>query len=115
MQQKRDSIYKHFNPAITISPENNLNTPAYWFVYSSNNLLVTMDGTGAIRLPFGETLEEWQIQPIRKQYLGQWNDSPCYSVEVAPNADAPEGMVFKGLFTLYGAIDDDLILRQMWR
>ncbi|MCL6458539.1 MAG: NAD(+) diphosphatase [Gorillibacterium sp.] len=106
MQKKRDSIYKRFNPAV--SAETSLGSPAYWFVFSSNKLLVTMDVAGMIRLPFAEDLNRWRIKPIRQQYLGVWNGAPCYSVEAEPDIAAPEGMEFRGLFTLYGTFDEDL-------
>lgn len=105
MHMPRESIYKRYVPAV--APEHDRNGPAYWFVFSSNKLLVK-EASGKVSIPVAQTAEQLHIQPIRTQYLGTFAGYPCYSAEAAPDAAAAEGMSFCGLRALYGAIDEDL-------
>jgi NAD+ diphosphatase len=105
MQKPRDSVYKRYIPSCT-----NRHEPgccAYWFVFSANRLLVSTDG-GTPGIPFAPSLLEWRIEPVRTQYLGTFEDHPCYSAELPPDAASPAGMQFSDIRGLYGAIDEDL-------
>lgn len=98
-------IYHRFQPAVT--PGGAQDQPAYWFVFKSGQLLV-QEHDGAPRLPVSWTLEELGVAPLRTQYLGTLESRPCYSAEVAADMTAPSGMAFRGLRSLFGAIEEDL-------
>jgi NAD+ diphosphatase len=102
-----ESIYKHFEPAVTSPPCDN--HPAYWFVFCSNKLLVTVDND-KVRIPYLKSLSEMNMTPVRIQYLGILQGSPCYSAEIIEESTAPEGMAFKDLRSLYGFLDEDIFL-----
>lgn len=102
---KRESIYKRYVPAV--APGQNRETPAYWFIFRSNDLLVN-EASGHISIPFAPSAEYWNIQPVRTQYLGTFEGHPCYSAEAAPDAAAPEGFTYAGLRSLYGVLEEDL-------
>jgi len=102
-----ESIYKHFEPAVTTSLCDN--HPAYWFVFCSNKLLVTVDDH-KVRIPYFKSLSELSIVPVRIQYLGTLNGRPCYSAETTPEMAAPTGMTFNDLRSLFGAMDEDIFL-----
>jgi NAD+ diphosphatase len=79
---------------------------AFWFVFSRNKLLVAMD-TDAAAIPFGERLDQWGLVPLRQQYVGTLRGFSCHSVEVSDKTPAPRGMVFEGLRSLYGLLEED--------
>ena len=102
-----ESIYKHYSPAVsTPSGEHH---PAYWFVFCLNKLLVTVDAD-KVNIPYSKSLAEWNITPVRIQYLGILNGCPCYSAEATPETRAPEGMTFRDLRASYGVLDEDIFL-----
>ncbi len=103
----RESIYKKYKPVN--SPKDLTNTPSYWFIFKDHEMLVKVTNTG-ITIPYAENLEELKITPIRTQYLGTLEGQPCYSVEVTPETEAPEGMEFKELRDLYEFLEEDVYL-----
>lgn len=102
----RESIYKRYKPSNN-PPENN--NPAYWFVFKLNELLIDANNN-PINVPLANNLEEFDISPLRTQYMGSLNGNPCYSAEVIPGTGAPEGMVFKDLRQSYAVLDEDIYL-----
>jgi NAD+ diphosphatase len=103
----RESIYKRYIPAVTSKEKNN--GSAYWFVFCSNKMLVKVNRS-KISVPYARNLKELNISPIRTQYLGILEGHPCYSAEVDPEIDAPEGMFFRDLRSLNDALDEDIFL-----
>ena len=101
----RESIYKHYIPAVTFESEND--DYGYWFVFCSNRLLIN-PGEGSI--PCLRSLAELKLSPLRTQYLGTLQAHPCYSAEVSPDTAAPEGMSFSELRPLYGILNEDIYL-----
>jgi NAD+ diphosphatase len=101
----RESIYKRYQPAIM--HESGYNDYSYWFVFCLNKLLIVNDKPG---IPYSKSLEEFNLSPLRTQYLGNLQGQPCYSAEVPPDTTAPEGMSFKELMSLYGVLDEDIYL-----
>src|SRR3972149_6164024 len=101
----RESIYKRHKPAVT--SESISNDCSYWFVFSSNRLLVKTNESG---IPYLGSLAELSLSPIRTQYLGTLQGHPCYSAEVSPDTLVPEGMSFSDLRSLYGVLEEDIFL-----
>jgi len=81
--------------------------PAWWFVFRHDNLLIKMTDEKA-SIPYANDLSSINLEPIRKQYLGTLDGDPCYSVECADDAVAPEGMDFRGLRGLYKPLGKDM-------
>lgn len=104
---QRESIYKRYEPSN--NPNKVKNSHAYWFVFKLNELMVDANNNH-IKIPYTHNLEELKISPIRTQYIGTLDGSPCYSAEVNPGTDAPEGMAFKDLRSLYDDLDEDIYL-----
>ncbi|MFC1952359.1 NAD(+) diphosphatase [Chloroflexota bacterium] len=101
----REHIYKFYKPAIT--SESVKNTYGYWFVFCLTKLLVKSD---EFTIPYSRELTELNLSPVRIQYLGMLKGHPCYSAEVSPDTIAPEGMSFRELRSLYGALREDIFL-----
>jgi len=103
----RESIYKRYEPAVTIQHEEG--NQSYWFVFCQNKLLIKVD-IDKYSIPFLRNLQELMLFPDRSQYLGILQGHPCYSAEISSYTDIPEGMAFFDLKSLHGALDDDIFL-----
>jgi NAD+ diphosphatase len=103
----RESIYKRYEPAVDLEPVSS--QKGYWFVFGLNKLLIK-ETDKKPDIPFSVSPVEWGLFPFRIQYLGTLQGSPCYSAEVPPETRAPEGMSFRDLRSLWGALDEDLFL-----
>lgn len=106
MLKPRESIYSHYVPSVV--PDHRPGTPAYWFVFSTGRLLVQEAADGGIRVPLASEASALRIEAVRTHYLGVWKDIPCYAVEAGPETAVPEGFSFRGLRTLYEAMDEGL-------
>ncbi len=94
-----------FQPALL--PTNDIDHPAWWFVFAGGELLVrpTADGTElpvASRWPFAK----WP--PVRCLYLGMLGDWPCFAAEAA-DVSPPPGMRFESLRGLWTRLDERLL------
>lgn len=79
---------------------------SYWFAFRGYRLLVrTVEGVACV--PELSSLREVGLEAVRKQYLGALEGRPCYSVELAEDAQPPPDMSFQGLRRLYGLLDED--------
>lgn len=103
----RESIYKRYTPEFT--PPTESDKSAFWFLFNSTELLVEINNR-QVKIPFLQYPGEMNITPLRSQYLGTFNGHPCYSGELTPETEAPGGMVFKDMRSLYECLDEDLYL-----
>ncbi|OAD18846.1 NADH pyrophosphatase-like rudimentary NUDIX domain family [Candidatus Thiomargarita nelsonii] len=94
---------QNFFPAVT--PATDLPTPACWFVFCQDKLLVCDTNT---RIPVWTHLAQSGLLPIRQHYLGCLDKFPCYSVSVAAPAQTPTGMTFQSLRALISDLSDEL-------
>ncbi|MEE8399118.1 MAG: NAD(+) diphosphatase [Desulfobacterales bacterium] len=89
--------------ALSVSKE-----PSWWLVFSNDRILIDPDSrTGPI--PFATELADLNPLPLRQHHLGKLDGSPCCAVQVADDAVAPDGMVFKAIRGLFGTVEDDLV------
>jgi NAD+ diphosphatase len=90
-----------------VNPPESLTSPALWFAFQGAQLLVRRE-EGRALVPSARQLAELGLEPLRSQYLGLYQDTHCFSCEVAAEIPAPEGMVWAGLRSLFGLVDDGL-------
>jgi NAD+ diphosphatase len=95
----------HFIPAI--APRSEGMRSSWWFAFREDKLLVE-EKDRIITIPFIRDLTDLNLEPIRKQYLGELDGSPCYSVELVEDAVSPKGMQFLGLRKLFERTGEDL-------
>jgi len=79
--------------------------PAWWFIFSGNKLLVRASEESS-SVPFTEDPSIFELEIVKRQFVGKLDGSPCYTGECGPDAKAPEGMSFHGLRSLFGHVDD---------
>lgn len=79
---------------------------AFWFAFAGNKLLC--DERSPEVIPLLVDFAELELDSIRQQYLGILDGRHCYSVELAPDISAPQGMTFKGLRDAYWLLSTDL-------
>jgi NAD+ diphosphatase len=81
--------------------------PSWWFVFQGSQLLVHRESS-SLRIPFLVDLRDLGVMPLRQNYFGEFNGSPCYAVEVDEGMSPPPGMIFEGLRQVYGPLEEDL-------
>jgi NAD+ diphosphatase len=90
-----------------VKPPESLNAPALWFAFQGAQLLVRRE-EGRALVPSARQPAELGLEALRSQYLGLYEGIHCFACEIATQAPAPEGMVWTGLRSLFGMVDDEL-------
>lgn len=99
----RQNIYKHYEPAVTDTNQDYM--CGYWFVFSSNKLLV-VDNNGEAKIPLYNELAEISRLLTTPLYLGKFQGQPAYCIGVANDMQAPSGMSFTDLRSSFGVLDE---------
>jgi NAD+ diphosphatase len=94
-----------FFPSVT-PPEQQIE-PALWFVFRDNRLMVQVDDHKAT-VPFTADLSTAGVEPVRRQYLGNWDGRHCYSAEMLKESQLPDGWAFQGLRRLFGLLPEEM-------
>jgi NAD+ diphosphatase len=81
--------------------------PGWWFIFSGYNVLVKAEEENFF-IPFVEDPSLLKLNAVRRRLVSHLDGSPCYEAECGPEAQAPEGMRFEGLRSLFGHLDDPL-------
>ena len=79
---------------------------AYWFAFRGNALLVHAEGP--VRVPEVTSLEELDLDVYPYKPVGSLDGHQCYVVDLDPDTEPPEGMVFRELRGLFATIDGGL-------
>jgi NAD+ diphosphatase len=82
---------------------------SYWFAFKNNELLVnTINGSPII--PMINSLEDIGLEPVRRQYLGTYNEIDCYSAELDSDVKLSSDFKLMNLRSLIGQIDEEIFL-----
>jgi NAD+ diphosphatase len=100
-----NGVYRCFVPLV--NPKGASNKDIYWFVFYNGNLLVEKK-EDRFQIPLTKELNG--IRPIRKQYLGTYNDIDCYSAEAENDKIQSEKTEYHELRSLYGSLEEDFYL-----
>ncbi|WP_459947244.1 NAD(+) diphosphatase [Desulfocastanea catecholica] len=82
--------------------------PTIWFIFQGEKLLVDLQDNNNIictRSP-----QQLGLLPIFTQFLGRYGVTNCFVAEIGENISPPFSTQFKGLRTLFGAIESDLFI-----
>jgi NAD+ diphosphatase len=89
------------------APENR-DRPALWFAFRKAELLVCEQSSGETGLPCCMHLDDHGIAPQRPQYLGVFDGTDCYAVEIDEAAQLPQGWRAIGLRDAFALLDPGL-------
>jgi NAD+ diphosphatase len=76
------------------------------FAFAGADLLILRAEDDTPEVPSWDHLRQWQLEPVRAQYLGALAGEPCWSAELAPDPITPDGAALSGLRLLYGRIPE---------
>ncbi len=98
-------------PAFTplVAPPADQGPAALYFAFAQDRLLVHLEGRSA-RIPLVAEAAQLGLAALRQQYLGTLGTTHCFSLELEPDAQPPEGMALKGLRQLFGLLEES----QFW-
>ncbi len=87
-----------------------LSTPALWFVFRGEELLVQLTAT-EMQIPEILDIDACELTVLRKHYLGIYDNTHCFVAEVIANSPPPQSMSFRQLRQSYEALNnEDLFL-----
>jgi NAD+ diphosphatase len=81
---------------------------ALWFVFQKDRLLLKTNDNGCL-IPCSRDLAEFNLSPMRKQYLGALDGLPCYAAEMPDTVSLADGLMLQGLRETFGRLEEDLI------
>jgi NAD+ diphosphatase len=91
----------------TVQPSQSENKKKWWFAFRENHVLVKTVKE-KVFIPCAVDLTDFDLEPVRKQYLGSLDSTPCFSAELPEKSITPDGMIFAGLRGLYGLLDEKM-------
>jgi NAD+ diphosphatase len=77
-----------------------------WFLFRGDLLLVFREGDLAV--PSADRVEKLGMEVLFRQEVGVLEERVCWAAEVAPQAEPPEGLVFRDLRSLFSGVSEDL-------
>ena len=95
------------NVLSTVQSSQSESHQGWWFAFRENHILVK-PVKEKVLIPFVVDLTDFNLEPVRKQYLGSLDGRPCFSAELPDRSIAPDGMTFEGLRGLYGLLDEEM-------
>ena len=99
------SLRARFTPGI--KSDQPASSPSFWFIFQNEKLLVDSTGNDLNTISTSPP-EQLGLMPIFSQFLGQYGTTSCFVAEVGESPAPPSTRQFKGLRSLFGAVDDDL-------
>lgn len=93
-----------FLPAV--APPPTLSNNAWWFLFHGDRLLVEARDV-EVAIPRWASTEDAGLLPVRTQFLGTLDGTPCYSGELAGEV-GPEGTSFRALRPLLGVLPEEM-------
>lgn len=100
---KKSSTFHEF--IVGTEPPGNRMEKALWFVFRGRDILMKTNKNPGV-IPKLHGLGELGLSGIREQYLGMFDGTHCYSVELPEEIQAPEGMKFVDLRQAYSELTE---------
>ena len=73
--------------------------PALWFAFRGERLLV--EGEDPVAVPRVTSLEDLGLSPAFRYEVGSFNGERCWAAGLEPDAEPPEGLIFRDLRDLW--------------
>ncbi len=80
---------------------------ACWVFVSDTSICITRDDPPVVISASRPQSLGFTIKSV--QYLGHWQNTPCYAAEIAPGTQLPVNWVSSGVRELFGRIPDDIL------
>lgn len=94
-----------------LHPDKNLNQPALWFIFKQDEILLLNDTINTPSIPQLGDITTLDLKIERQYYLGTYDTTPCYVVEIAEMEILPTNMLFQTLRGSYAlSHEEDLFL-----
>jgi len=77
-----------------------------WFAFRADRLLVYPE-ENPIGVPRADSLEDLGLKVLFRREIGTLDGRRCLAAELAPDAEPPEGMVFRDLRGLWAGVDEE--------
>ena len=78
----------------------------YWFIFYNDKLLMCLENN-TVTIPLMPDITIFNLEPLKKHYVGVLNNYQSYAVEIFSDKTIPENMKFMGLRQLFGLIDEN--------
>lgn len=75
---------------------------ALWFLFKEDLLLVSRDGG----VPAADRPEDLGVEVLFRREIGALEGTRCWAAEVPLDSEAPEGLVFRNLRSLFSGVDE---------
>ncbi len=95
---------KRFSPGV--NPSSQVNTLSLYFLFSGNKLLLRQVDD-LITIPTSADIDHINIKLLSKLFLGEVEETPCFTGEIEQDLTLPKGLILRGLRHLSGLFNDD--------
>lgn len=99
---KRESIYKNYE--LETKPLFETDETSYYFIFNNDKLFITNDN----KIPFLDDINKLNINILRKIYLGRFNNSPVFTLEIYDTKMLDYKLI--GLREFYELVNEDVYL-----
>lgn len=94
-----------FVPKLT--PPEQITTPSLWFIFQDEKLLIDKANYDQ-PIPLLQHFSELSLESDNQHYLGTYNETQCFAVELNQNKATPQNMEFYSLRQCYDILGDTL-------
>ncbi len=99
------SLKARFTPAFR--SDEAVSDPSYWFIFQGEKLLTTVTENSLDSICTCSP-DQLGVQPIFSQFLGRYGSINCFVADVGDNVTLASSMLFKGLRSLFGTVEEDI-------
>ncbi len=82
-------------------------TPVSWFLFRDGKILTQIIHTDTSSICTA-TPQQLEMQPTFSRYIGSYNKTTYFVAELPQSTQAPQGMEFRSIRSLFGSVDDTL-------
>lgn len=80
-----------------------------WFVFKGQKILIR-EKEGRISIPLKSDMDDLGLKPSGVQYFGLLDEMPCFTGEIFDQIPPENGLVFKGVRSLFDRMDQKMIM-----
>jgi NAD+ diphosphatase len=81
--------------------------PSWWFAFLKDRLFV-LENDRELSIPCAKDLTEFNLKPVRTQYLGELDGRSCYSAELPEDESLKETKIFIHLMSCFEQMGEDI-------